>query len=225
MTPVSPVPFGLWELVRERPFIGHATTKQVEAGRYVIGDMPTDAQVGFDVASDLLAVRSYVIGLLDSLYRRGIEAHPREAMWWVVREASRDPLIFAAIRRWSRNRYNEDRGPASVGATRYFDELSRVAIENCRAALPSEIENIAVRNAALRACGLGRLISAASPTIHYRNGGEVTVRMLSDVVLSSRWPWWAYWLIKAPTFISVEAFCHFRNEQRTFSASNIQHAG
>ncbi|EIZ78252.1 hypothetical protein WSK_3134 [Novosphingobium sp. Rr 2-17] len=223
MTPSKPLPFGLWELVSQRPFDGPPSDMQLSAARYLIGDMPPNASLGYGAAGELLSVRSYVIGLLASLYGRGGKAHPREAMLWVLREAYQNPPILKGILRWSRNRYFEDRGPTRVSATRYFSELHRVVVENCHTPTPSEIQSIAVRDAELKAFGIGRIINSKSATIHYRNEDEITVRTISDIQLSSSFPWWSYWLIGAPAFMSISGFCHLRNENRTFAARKIQH--
>lgn len=214
--------FGLWELVSKRPLGDElATVKQKVAARYLIDDMPVDATLGFEAARELLSVRSYVIGLLLSLYKQGAHPHPREAMWWILREAYLQPLIIKTIRKWNKDRYFEDRGPARVGATRHFDELCTIALTYCRASLPSEADCLAVRDAELSDNGLGDLISSNEATIDYRDGDEVTTRYISGIKLTSQWPWWSYLLINPPSFISIEACCHLRGAHRTFAAFKI----
>lgn len=213
--------FGLWEMASLRPVGECATDAQLIASRYLIGDMPPDGLLGFETANELLSVRSYTIGLLSNLYRRGGQHHPREAMWWILREVYRGPVLLRAILKWNRNRYFEDRGPARVAATRHFGELSTVVLANCHGAMPSDAQSIAVRNTAMRRCRLGELLECRHATIDYADGNEVTTRTISDIELRSRWPWWSYWLIAAPSFISVDAFCHLRKERRTFAANRI----
>lgn len=193
--------FGLWKMASLRPVEQSATDAQLIASRYLIGDMPHDRLLGFETANELLSIRSYTIGLLSNLYRRGCRHHPREAMWWLVREAYRDPAVLQAIRQWSRNRHFEDRGPARVGGTRYFHELSAIVSANCHAPMPSDAQTVAVRNAAMRQSELGGLLECRHATIDYADGDKITTRTISDIQLRSRWPWWSYWLIAAPSFI------------------------
>lgn len=214
--------FGLWKMISQRPVSGDsATDRQTRACRYLIGDMPSNGVIGFDAARELLSVRSYAIGLLANLYRHGSKLHPRETMWWLLHEAYHDPAILKAICLWNKDRYFEDRGPARVGATRHFQQLSAVVVANCSTPMPSESQCIVVRDAALKLHGLGGLVAAKSPTIEYGDGGETTVRTISAITLQSRWPWWSYLLINPPSFISVNAFCHLRREHRTFAAYKI----
>lgn len=212
---------GLWNLVSRRPIEASAASdRQIVAASYLVGDMPDDAILGFETASDLLSVRSYVIGVLANLSRQGPLPHPREAMWWALQEAYINPAALTAIRKWNRDRYFEDRGPARVGGTRHYDYFRDVILANCRSQAPSGAQSIAVRDAELRSHGLGRLLIGKA-TIEYPDGNEITRRAISDIHLSSRWPWWAYWLIRAPSFISVDAFCHLRQDHRTFAAIKI----
>ena len=215
-------PFGLWELVSQRsPERGTATERQLTAARYLIGDMPRDAVLGFEAARELLSVRSYIIGMLASLYRQGAQVHPREAIWFVLQEAYRNPAILSAIRKWSGDRFFEDRGPARVGGTRYFNELRTIVEANCRSKKPHEDECLAVRDVELRSHGLSGLLTDKSATIDYFDGDETTTRTISEIQLTSNWPWWAFWLVGAPAFISVDAFCHLRHSHRTFAAMKI----
>lgn len=215
-------PFGLWSLVAKRPngTLG-ATERQDRAARYVIGDAPQNGLIASETASELLAVRLYVISLLVKLARDGPSLHPREAMWQVLNAAYRNSAILASIKQWSRDRYCEDRGPPRIGATRCFQELAMVVRGRCLLKPPTIEQDFAVRDKQLSARGLEALISKRSPIIEYCSGPERVVRRLSDVTLTSNWPWWSYWLIDAPSFLTVEAFCHLRKARRTFAAINI----
>lgn len=214
--------FGLSSLFDQRPHESAAATQRQQlAARYLIGDLQAAASIDFEAARDLLAVRAYVIGLLISLARQGLRHHPREAMWWVLREVYHDTTILEAIRRWSKDRFLEDRGPPRVGATRFYEPLGQLVRTRCKLPPPTDAECLAVRDEQLCAQGLGALLRKQTPTIVYRDGDDTTTRRLSEVTLHSHWPWWSYWLINAPSFIYINAFCHLRQDYRTFAAFKI----
>lgn len=213
--------FGLWPLVAERSAGAHATTAQERAARFVVGDMPTAAVVSFDAAHELLCVRAYIIGLLASLSRKKIHAHPREAMRIVFTAVVENEELLKSIIRWNQRRYSQDPGPARVGATAHAELLGKLVAESCRKRVPTLNEARRVAMDAVREAGLGMLLDAQRVRIVYDGPGERTTREISRLELTSRWPSWAAYLLEPYAFHTLDAFCHLRNEARTFNLRRI----
>jgi hypothetical protein len=216
--------FGLWDLVEGRSGAEPATVEQERAARYLIGDIPDEARLSFEVAHELLSVRSYVVGLLASLERKGAKPHPREAMRVALEAVLNDVAILRSIKAWSRRRYLEDRGPPRVGGTAYAGVIGTVIMDGCRRVRPSQAECLTLANEALRRAGFGALVDSSHVRIVYDSSGELTTRVISDVEMRSDWPDWAAFLINPTTHVTIDAYCHLRRERRTFNLMRVSAA-
>lgn len=214
------LPLGLSRLIRDIVGDPDSTHAQDRAIRYLVNDMPPSAGVDGELAHQLLCVRSYVVGLLASLDRKGVAPHPREAMALVLAELLDRPEKMRAITQWSRQRYLEERGPARVGATRYADELGDLASRASRPR-PSPEECRRTRDQHLRVRGLGPLIDHPRVRIVYDSGEGPLPREISEIEFHFDWPDWAAYLIDPSTFATISAYCHLRKDFRTFNLMRI----
>lgn len=212
---------GLWAIVEGQTGEGVATPAQLRAVRWLVGNMPEDAVLSGTVAHELLCARSYVVGLLVSLEREGVRPHPIEAMAVVMAELFAEPVMIRAVVAWSGQRFLHERGPARVGATRYAGLLGDRVRHVCRSERPAKRDAVRLTHDRLRQIGLGALVDAARVRIVYDSGGERTSRTITQIELVSLWPTWAAYLIDPSTYMLVDAFCHLRNDRRTFNLMNV----
>jgi hypothetical protein len=190
----------------------------------LIGNMPDEAHLSFDVAHELLCARSYVIGLLSNLGHKGVFPHPSEAMFRVLEVLLSTPEMMLAVCKWNRQRYLQERGPARVGGTRYAEALGKIVKADCLSRRPTIAECRMILERRMREAGFGALVDSARAHIIYDSDGEITSRTISKIQLVSGWPQWAVYLIDPTTFMTVSAYCHLRSDGRTFNFLKMESA-
>lgn len=216
---------GIWSCVQPlKERFAPASDRQEKGALYFIADAPETALIGAELASKLLSARSYLIGLVAELERRGTPVHPREAAYHFMSLLVDEPIYLRCVTTWNNRRYREDAGPARIRATRHYDALSNHLATKCTRELPDQKTSKSLIHGRLRERGLSPLIDSETVEITYESRSERTRRRVSSFSFHWNYPDWAAYLLNPADHMFLSGYCHLRQAQRTFHLGGIKAA-